>query len=146
MFGYQCNLHSSALPYFMNSFLQKNIWILTISFIQDHSHLALRTNIIQLHSFSSVVMMQNSRTPLWYICQQKANIHVKWTDKQYKVLLNLGQQYLIYFARYRLSWSGRKHFCLLTLLSFHQSPYFRLDNKDCKRPIVSAQCTEWHCS
>lgn len=41
-----------------------------MTFVQK-SHLALRTNIIQLHSFSSVVTMENSSTLLWYTLKKQ---------------------------------------------------------------------------
>ena len=126
----------------MQGFLLKIIWITAISFIQLNSYLALRTNIIQLHSFSSVVMMQNSKTPLWYICQQKKNTHIKWTGDATQFRLAVSH---LLCRRYQVSSSVWKYSCLLTSLSFHQSSCFQQQNKDHERPTISAQYVKSCC-
>ena len=67
-------------------------------------------------------MMQNSRTPLWYICQQKVNIHIKWTNTiQSTIKLRLATiAFTLQISAFIVS--VEIHGCLLTHLSFHQSP------------------------
>lgn len=89
-------------------------------------------------------MMQNSRTPLWYICQKKANMHVKST---YAKRTTFRLAVTFYFAvKYQHSWSVWKYAVVFSRLSLRQSPHVQQSNKDHQRPTVSVQCTEWHYS